>query len=121
MPRKNLKKRGPKQTRRPKLQRFKRIFGSTDIAEKWAVDQTLRQNYAALGLAVDINAEAAIKPHAAARLGIEGAVFVDLDEVKALAATIVPVEAPRKPADWLPADEIAYLRRLSDKCVGLWL
>ena len=120
MPRKNLKKRGHKVTRRPQLQRFKRVFQSADIAAKWQVDLTLRQNMKILGLAADINAEAAIKPHAAARLGIAGATFVDLDEVQALAQALVPVEAPRKPADWLPAEEVAYLRRLTEKCVGRW-
>lgn len=120
MPRKNLKKRGHKVTRRPQLQRFKRVFQSADIAAKWQVDLTLRQNMKILGLAADINAEAAIKPHAAARLGIAGATFVDLDEVQALAQALVPVEAPRKPADWLPAEEVAYLRRLTEKCVGPW-
>ena len=116
MARKNLKKRGAKVTRRPQLQRMRRNFASPIMAEAYDSHKTLRQNLAALGLAPDTNTEESVRLHAAARLGFDGgATFVDLDEVKALAASVIPTEVARKPANWMGDDEIAYLKRLVDK------
>jgi len=116
--RKNLKRSGPKVTRRPQLQRFKKVFTSSDVAARWDTHASLGRNYAALGLEPRANTAASIATHAAARLGLPGAVFVDLDEVAEMGRAVLPVEAPRRPADWVSPDDIAYLAKIVAVCVA---
>lgn len=91
---------------------MKRIFGDDSVRKQWDVTKTPTFNYAKLGVTKNPNTTELLE--AAFDSVKEGAAsFVDVDEIRALAAASVPKEV-RRPANWMSDEEIYYLTRCSN-------
>jgi Ribosome biogenesis protein Nop16 len=114
MPRKNLKKRGPRTTVRVKPRRLFKTKGvSKFVADVWDHKETLRHNFKVLGYSEDANK---LQAGISERLSDTPAILVDLEEVQAVAqARLKPESNTKRPLHFISDDEMGYLKALVGK------
>lgn len=90
---------------------MKRIFGDDAVRKQWDVTKTPTMNYAAMSLTQNVNTTELLET-AFESVKAGPAAFVDVEEIRALAAASVPKEV-RRPPHWMSDEEVFYLTRCS--------